>query len=393
MARLPWFRSSVAAAALLLAATCHRPADTTPQIRLVSPNDPKAPAFIEVIGIAPADRKALDGGAMAPDAWHRVLRVSVKDDGLAANGIAVAGQYTVADGALRFAPLFPFDPGRQYDVQFNPGAIRGTSVAGAAVTTTVALPPRAAAPPTYVTQVFPSSGIIPENQLRIYIHFSAPMGRQGALEHVKLLDEQGREVEAPFLPLEAEFWNGDRTRYTVFFDPGRQKRGILPNRRMGPSLVEGRTYTLVVEQAWTDGNGKPLRERFTRRFRAGPPHLSPLDYTKWNVAPPAPGTRAPLTVTFPQPLDHALMLRAIGVRRDGEVVTGEMRVDGDERRWTMIPSAAWSPGRYELIALSILEDRAGNGIGRAFEVVSFARGEDTPQPAVTAIPFALAPSR
>ena len=36
----------------------------------------------------------------------------------------------------------------------------------------------AAAPPTSVTHVFPSSDVLPENQLRIYIHFSGPMGRR-----------------------------------------------------------------------------------------------------------------------------------------------------------------------------------------------------------------------
>ena len=393
MVRRLWFRPLVAATAVLLAAACYRPVYSSPEIRLVSPLDPKAAAFIEVTGISRAHEHALSSAPPAADGWQRVLRVSVKTEGPAANPIAVAGHYTIADGTLRFTPLFPFDPGRQYEVEFTPDAIAGVPASGTPLATTVALPPRAAAPLTYVTQVFPDGDVIPENQLRIYIHFSAPMGRRGGVEHVKLLDDTGREVKDPFLPLEAEFWNGDRTRYTVFFDPGRQKRGILPNRQMGPSLVAGRTYTLAVEQDWTDANGNALRERFTRPFRVGPPDLSPIDCAQWRVMPPAPGTRAPLTVTFPESLDHGLLFRAIGVRRDGEVVTGDVRVDDEQRRWTMIPSAAWSPGRYELIALSILEDLAGNRIGRAFEVVSFARGDEKPEPAVTAIPFTLSALR
>ena len=90
--------------------------------------------------------------------------------------------------------------------------------------------------------VFPSASVVPENQLRMYIQFSAPMGRRGGLDHVKLLDETGDEVDDPFLPLDAEFWNADRTRYTLFFDPGRQKRGILPepprwDRRSSPAAA------------------------------------------------------------------------------------------------------------------------------------------------------------
>jgi hypothetical protein len=84
-----------------------------------------------------------------------------------------------------------------------------------------------------------------------------------------------------------------------------------------------------------------------------------------------------------------LLLRAIGVRRDGAVLTGRVQVDAHETRWTMTPDALWQPGRYELIALGILEDLAGNRIGRAFEIVGGSdKGED--DAAVTARPFTLA---
>ena len=72
---------------------------------------------------------------------------------------------------------------------------------------------------------------MPANQLRLYLHFSAPMDWRSGHEHVPLLDDAGQEVPDAFLPLDADFWNDDRTRYTVFFDPGRVKRGILPTSR------------------------------------------------------------------------------------------------------------------------------------------------------------------
>ena len=46
----------------------------------------------------------------------------------------------------------------------------------------------------------------------------------------------------------------------VFFDPGRVKDGILPNKQMGPVLEAGRTYTLLVREDWQDTNGLPLKE-------------------------------------------------------------------------------------------------------------------------------------
>ncbi len=94
---------------------------------------------------------------------------------------------------------------------------------------------------------------------------------------------RGSEVKDPFLPLDAEFWNDDRTRYTVFFDPGRQKRGIAPIADMGRSLTEGKSYTLVIDAEWRDGNGLPLKQPYRRTFKVGPPDEKPLAPASWKI--------------------------------------------------------------------------------------------------------------
>ncbi len=387
--RLP--AGACAAAALVLVAACARPLATPePAIRLVEHAADPGASHVEVAGIGPGVRGAARTLAPASPEWARICEVRVLDAAGRASDTPVAGRYTVSGDVLRFTPLFPFDPGRQYEVRFH-GAGRGEAAGRTGpLRATLAIPPGATSAPTHVTRVFPSADVVPENQLRMYIHFSAPMGRRGGLEHVTLLDEAGREVPDPFLPLEAELWNADRTRYTLFFDPGRQKRGILPNRELGPSLVAGRRYTLVIDRAWLDGNGQALDRPFSRTFRVGPPKLAPIDHAAWRIAPPAAGTRDPLRVEFPEPLDHGLLQRAIGVRRDGEAVVGEVRVEADETRWVLTPAETWRPGRYELVALPILEDPAGNRIGRAFEVgPQEPRERDTEAPA-TLKPFSLA---
>ena len=68
---------------------------------------------------------------------------------------------------------------------------------------------------------------------RFFISFSAPMGFRGGTEYVHLLDGDGQVVDEPFLPLDVALWNENRTRYTLLLDPGRVKRGILPNAQMG----------------------------------------------------------------------------------------------------------------------------------------------------------------
>ena len=100
-----------------------------------------------------------------------------------------------------------------------------------------------------------------------------------------------------------------------------------------------------------------------------------------------PVDATPLVVTFPEPLDHGLLFRALGVRRAGEIVDGDVTVDADETRWSFTPHQPWRSGAYDLLALSILEDRAGNQIGRAFEVDNFETVDKGPDPRTVMLPF------
>jgi hypothetical protein len=242
-----------------------------------------------------------------------------------------------------------------------------------------------------VAAIYPSGEVLPENLLRMYITFSAPMSAATGIGHLELLDPDDVPVEGAFLPLEYEFWSPDHTRFTVFFDPGRVKRGILPNRQSGRALVRGGRYTLVVKTTWRDANGLPLKEEFRKTFTAGPADMEPLDTARWHIQSPETGSRAPLSVRFPEAMDHGLLNRALGVRRSGESIEGDVRVDEGETRWTFTPRDPWSPGRYELLALSILEDRAGNQIGRAFEVDNFEAVDKSPDPETVTVGFAIGP--
>jgi hypothetical protein len=311
--------------------------------------------------------------------------VSVEGD----EGVQIVGRYQVVDNTIRFTPTFPFDTGRTYKVWFDPARIPGSSSIQLVprIGASVSLPRPTVAPSTLVTHVYPSGDLLPENQLRMYIEFSAPMGRRSGIEYVALLDERGEEVEGPFLPLDYEFWNADRTRFTVFFDPGRVKKGILPNKQMGRALKVGKPYTLLVRAEWQDANGLPLKESHRRTFRVGPPDTHPLDTAQWRIDAPKAGGQMPLVVTFPEPVDHGLLFRALGVRRGGQTVDGDVAVEVSETRWSFTPHDAWRAGDYDLLALSILEDRAGNQIGRAFEVDNFETVDKGPDPRTVMLPF------
>ena len=380
----PALRVAVLAGVLACAAACSQPATTSTAAPAIHLRTPQAgQPFVEVTGVSADTLAGLNRAALSPARWSAVLRVAVDSQ-----SPPVLGNYAIEAGTIRFTPLFSFDPGRQYEIRFDPTtAIGDEGSLNEPLVATVALPSRDSSPSTVVRAIYPSSDVIPENQLRMYIEFSAPMGLRSGIENLALLDDQGHEVSGAFLPLDYEFWNRDHTRFTVFFDPGRVKRGILPDRQQGRALMAGKTYRLVVRADWRDGNGSPMKESFTRTFTAGPADTRPLDPMDWRITPPGAGDRASLTVTFPEPMDHGLLYRALAVRHAGKVLDGEIGIEGNETKWTFTPRDVWRPGSYELLVLSILEDRAGNQIGRAFEVDNFDTVDKGPEPKTVTLSF------
>jgi len=333
-------------------------------------------ASIYVTGLPSTQVAALRATGLTEAQWANLLRVTVvMEDGAGDTDLPpVLGSHAVGeDDSLRFTPLFPFDAGRSYAVRLDPNRLPGHDAAAAEAMDTleamVALPRPDIQPTTVVERIYPSGDRVPENQLKLYLHFSAPMSHVDGLAYLRLLDRRGREVEAPFLPFGLDFWDRDHLRYTVFFDPGRIKQGLELNELLGRSLQAGETYTLVVDPAWPDAAGNPLQAPFEKRFSVGPADTSPLDHTTWRLRVPAGGSTQRLVVSFPEPLDHALMRRAIGVETDaGESVPGEVETGNWETRWMMTPARPWVPGAYALVASTIVEDLAGNQIGTPFEI-------------------------
>jgi hypothetical protein len=68
-------------------------------------------------------------------------------------------------------------------------------------------------------------------------------------------------------------------------------------------------------------------------------------------------------------------------------VDGNVTVAANETQWSFTPHQPWQAGDYNLLALSILEDRAGNQIGRAFEVDNFETVDKGPDPRTVTLPF------
>jgi hypothetical protein len=224
---------------------------------------------------------------------------------------------------------------------------------------------------TVVTAVYPTADVVPMNLLRMYVEFSAPMSSGHAYDFVKLHAEGDSLVEEPFFTAGGmvELWDPDHVRLTILFDPGRIKRDLRPHEEMGLPLRAGKRYRLVIDSTWRDAAGRPLVRSFTKQFRVGPQDRAVIRTAAWRITPPRAGTTDSLVVTFPEPLDRALLARLVSVHDSaGASIDGVAVVTERETRWAFAPSRTWEHGVYALHVDTELEDLAGNNLKKLFDV-------------------------
>ena len=330
------------------------------------------------IGVCLGQGIRVEGGSIRVEGKGEV---AVYVEGVA-GAPAVLGMSRVEGEDTVFAPRFGLTAGVKYRVVFRgPGGVVERVVDG---------PEREQKAATRVVQVYPSRSVVPENLLKLYLHFSSPMSRGEAYQRVRLEEEGKGVVESPFLELEQELWDREGKRLTLLFDPGRVKRDLKPHREAGAPLRDGGRYTLVVDRRWRDAEGGELIEEFRKEFRAGPADREPVDLKKWVIRAPRAGTRGAIEVEFGEPLDRALVERVVWVASSrGERLDGRVEVDREEMRWRFWPQDAWEAGSYWVRVEKILEDLAGNTVGKRFEVDVFERVEERVGREVVSVGFGV----
>jgi hypothetical protein len=284
----------------------------------------------------------------------------------------VAGAWSVKGGALRFEPLFPLAPGVKYRVFLDLGAIPGAKLKGDKLSLGLIVPKPPPGPRVRVLAVYPSANRLPENTLRLYVHFSGPVTRGDVYKWFTLRRDDGKEVLRPFVELDEELWSSDGLRLTLLFDPGRVKRGLSPREEHGPVLEEGRSYTFSVDGNWPDAEGRPLLAGFKKSFSVTAPDDDPIWPDQWKLVVPRAGSDSPLLVRLAKPLDRALLGRMLWVvDAKGARVAGTLSVGGGERVVSFAPKRPWAKGDYKLVIDDELEDVCGNRVGVPFEVDVF----------------------
>lgn len=349
--------------------------DSFPQLRLIDDPDREGRKLFLIDPLSDAEVESF----VSEKEGSATFGVYVRAAGETAH---MAGHVRAFGKGVVFEPQFPLEPGLSYGVSLLPPkdfdenalfmGFPGPLQNFASPTFRIPAPRRV--PSAVVEAVYPSGGVLPENLLKFYLHFTEPMRRGGVYEFIKLVDDKGRAVDIPFLEVAEELWDPEGRRLTVFIDPGRIKREVKPLEDVGPAMVQGGRYELVISKDWADEKGAPMKAGFRKAFLVGPPDRAQPDVKKWKLKAPRAGSRGPLEVILDDSLDHALLHRLLWVEgADGREIEGEASVSDGETRWEFRPDLAWRDGDYKLVADEWLEDRAGNRIGRPFEVDIFEK--------------------
>lgn len=347
LARLAWVA--------MLLAFAHAASGRAAEVDVLLTTAAEGARVFEVHGLAAQE------ATQAGDAAEAAFAVFTATGGELAERPALAGTYTKLPDGLRFTPRFPLEPGMRYRAVYH--------TAGRKLEREFVVPERAQSPPARVRIIYPTAKILPQNQLKFYVHFTAPMSRGDAYRNFSLVDADGEAVDLPFLELSEELWNPAGDRLTLLLDPARVKRDLKPRNESGPVLEIGKRYSLVVRRDFKDGEGQPLAAEFRKEFVVAEPDEACPRPATWRLHLPTAGTNEPLVVRFGESLDHALLARWLWIEdAAGQDVSGEPATGEGESSWSFRPSKPWQQGRYRLMADKRLEDLGGNNILRKFEL-------------------------
>jgi hypothetical protein len=154
--------------------------------------------------------------------------------------------------------------------------------------------------------------------------------------------------------------------------------------------MPGGTVTIEVDPAMRDARGAPLAEKLTRTIRVIDAVREPVDVKSWRVEAPRSASND-LIINFPRPLDHALVQRAISISREGSRIAGKVVLEYNETLFRFTPDSPWRSGRYEIVVDGVIEDLAGNRLGKVFDVDTSDPTQSTSATPSATIAFEVSP--
>lgn len=269
--------------------------------------------------------------------------------------VPVLGEFEIDDDQITFEPLVPFTRGLKYEILLDDELLSEIDV------------PAGDFNAPELLSIYPTQDTLPQNLLKMYLHFSEPMVEGRSLEYITFLRNNDDTLMGTFLDLKPELWNADGTVLTLWLDPGRIKRDLIPNQTLGTPLRANEKYTIHVRATWPGKNGAHLLRPFTKTFvTTQPDDVSPQP-ERWSIRVPASETNDPLEINYHEPLDYFISKGAFRIFVSQTEVSGNIEVIRDEMILRFIPEGQWQKGKYSLEIESRLEDLAGNNLNRLFD--------------------------
>jgi hypothetical protein len=266
----------------------------------------------------------------------------------------ILAKVNIGKDIITFRPFVPFTKGKKYKISGKEEEI-------------VFVVPKPENSTTKVSSFFPQSKTLPLNVLKIRLEFSSPMSQNHSHQYVKVFRNGSEIAEYPFLKLENELWNNDQTELTLWFDPGKIKRGLLSRKSKGANFSLGDEIEIQIQNSWPDIDGNRLDQEYSYQFTIADTDKLRPDPEQWDVFAPAAGTMDPLAILIKEELDSKLLTEGIEIYDGVNNVSGEFVIKKKGFALFFYPAEPWKKSNYEIIVNPKLEDLAGNNLIRLFD--------------------------
>lgn len=271
----------------------------------------------------------------------------------------ILGEIREEDKRLHFFPLVPFTYNQEYTIVYE-------NIIDYFIIKT---PPKSYKP-LKVEAIYPSSKILPSNILKWYIQFSNPISEVFVYNHIRFLNAVGDTIPRSILPLENALISDNGKLLTVWIEPGRQKRGLIPNTKLGPVFNKDgfNKYSLVVLKTLEDQNGVGMKKDFMHSFQTTIADRNKPTINSWNLIPPKINSTSSLIIDCNESLDYGSTLNNISILHNKEnEIQGTWKLSDHETILEFTPIYPWKKGIYHIVFSPKIEDLAGNSLERLFD--------------------------